>query len=104
MSTCCFLVSPQISPFDFDENVVNSNELVSLTCSVKEGDLPLKITWMHNNRTVDNGDGISVMNMNKKISMLSIDSVEAVHAGEYTCVVQNAAGVAKHSAHLKVNG
>lgn len=97
-------MSPQISPFDFDENVVNSNELVSLTCSIKEGDLPLKITWMHNNRTVEDDFGISVVRVNKKISTLSIDSVQADHAGEYTCQAKNKAGIARHSAYLKVNG
>lgn len=91
-------------PFDFGEDPINSDELTSLTCSVNKGDLPLEIFWTHNNKTVSENEGITVMQMNKKISTLSIDSVNAEHAGTYTCVAKNSAGSASHSAELKVNG
>lgn len=35
---------------------------------------------------------------------MSIESVGASHVGEYTCVANNSAGSASHSAILKVNG
>lgn len=91
-------------PFDFGEDPINSGELTSLTCSVNKGDLPIHIIWLHNNETVSENEGISIMQVNKKISTLSIDSVQAEHAGMYTCIAKNSAGYASHSAELKVNG
>lgn len=98
-----FPVPPQIVPFDFGEGPVNSGEFVSVGCSVHIGDLPIDITWYHNNRTVVEVIGVTVMK-NKKASMLSIDSVSSESAGEYTCVAKNRAGSASHSAVLNVNG
>lgn len=99
-----FTVTPQIVPFDFGGEPVNSGDSASLTCSVNKGNLPLNFNWLHNNISISNIKGVTVMRMNKKISTLSIDSVEAEHAGWYTCVVQNIAGTAIHSAKLNVIG
>lgn len=60
--------------------------------------------WLHNNENIKNDEGISINQINRKISTLSIDSVEARHAGEYSCVAKNLAGIATHSANLNVNG
>lgn len=38
------------------------------------------------------------------ISLLSIDSVAAHHAGQYTCIATNIAGSAIRSANLTING
>lgn len=76
----------------------------SLTCTVHKGDFPIDIDWTLNNRSVKFYQGISVMRTNKRISQLSIDSVQAEHAGEYICNAKNSAGTAKQSAHLHVNG
>lgn len=69
-----------------------------------KGDLPVDITWLLNNRTVDKFDGVVVNRVNQKLSTLSIDYVTADHVGEYTCRASNRAGVDSFSAHLKVNG
>lgn len=49
-------------------------------------------------------DGILVTTAGKKISTLSIDSVQAQHAGTYTCVAKNRAGSTSYAAELLVNG
>lgn len=36
--------------------------------------------------------------------MLSIESVDAVHTGEYMCIAENVAGEASYSTTLNVNG
>ncbi|XP_063932336.1 cell adhesion molecule Dscam1 isoform X3 [Zophobas morio] len=97
------MVPPQITPFDFTENPVNSEDMSSLFCTVHKGDFPIKITWTLNGRPIDTSQGISVMRTNKRISQLSIDSVHAEHTGEYTCTAKNTAGSTHHSAVLHVN-
>lgn len=91
-------------PFDFGEESVNSGDLASVTCSVHKGDLPINITWLHNNKTLELDFGISVMKNGKKVSSLSIDSVGEEHGGIYTCVAANNAGSDRRSAVLNVNG
>lgn len=97
-----FSVAPQIYPFDFGSGPMNSGELVTLSCSILKGDLPVTITWSHNNATLE--DDVSIVQINKKVSTLTIESVRAEHAGFYTCSAHNAAGPASHSAQLQVNG
>lgn len=96
-------VPPQIIPFDFGEEAVNSGEFASVSCSVHKGDLPIEISWYHNNNTIREQNGVTVMK-NKKVSTLSIDSVSFENYGEYTCTAKNRAGSTTHSAVLNVNG
>lgn len=76
----------------------------SLTCTVHKGDLPIQISWFLNNQSAETLQGISIMRTNKRISQLSIDSVQAEHSGEFTCQARNKAGITKYSANLHVNG
>lgn len=99
-----FVVSPQILPFDFGEESVNSGDLASLTCSVHKGDLPMNISWLHNNKSIGYNEGIQISSVNKKISAISIDSVQEEHSGLFTCLAQNRAGISSYSAVLHVNG
>lgn len=98
-------VAPQILPFNFGDEPANSGDLVSLTCSVK-GDLPIDITWALNGVPIDGRQGadVNVASTNKRNSVLSIDSVAARHAGDYTCSAANLAGATSHTATLAVNG
>lgn len=100
----CFTVPPQILPFDFGEDTVNTGDFASLSCSVHKGDLPINITWLHNGKDVGYTDGILVSKQGKKLGTLTIDSVQEYHSGNYTCLVANKAGFADHSAELRVNG
>lgn len=95
-------VAPQIHPFDFGDEPINSAELVTVSCSVIKGDLPVEIAWLHDNKSVS--DDVNVVKISKKVSTLTIESVQAHHSGTYTCLVRNSAGSAAHSAELQVNG
>lgn len=103
-SVCFLLVQPQIHPFDFGEDPINSGDIVSVTCFVNKGDLPINITWYLNHKPIDTSEGISIFLTNKRSSQLSIENVQAVHSGEFTCEAANSAGKAIHSALLHVNG
>lgn len=99
-----FPVAPIILPFDFGEEPINSGDSTSLMCSISKGDLPIDIYWLHNNKTIDSNDGIIANKVGKKVANLIIDSVQAFHAGEYTCVARNKAGMTSYSTYLHVNG
>ncbi|KAL3270304.1 hypothetical protein HHI36_009355 [Cryptolaemus montrouzieri] len=96
-------VSPQLSHFDFGEESINSGDSVSLNCNAHKGDRPIKISWFLNNKTVDGMQGITSTKIGQKGSTLNIDPVQDIHAGRYTCVAVNKAGVAAYSAELHVN-
>lgn len=99
-----FAVPPQIHPFSFGDEVINSGELVTATCAVSKGDFPIKIKWTLNGQNINSVSGIVAANTNKKVSQLTIESALAHHSGEYACIAENNAGVAKHAAYLNVNG
>lgn len=64
----------------------------------------MNITWIHNNKSIGYNEGILISTAGKKISTISIDSVQEEHSGIYTCLAQNKAGISSHSAELHVNG
>lgn len=95
---------PQVAPFDFGEDTYNAGDTVSLTCTVTKGDMPIEIVWLFNETPLNSGDGVLVSRSGRKISIMSIDSIQASHRGNYSCVAKNDAGEASHSALLHVNG
>ncbi|CAG9840567.1 unnamed protein product [Diabrotica balteata] len=98
-----YSVPPQIHPFNFGDEAINSGDLVTATCAVSKGDFPLKIRWTLNGKTVNKFEGVVAANTNKKVSQLTIESATAHHSGEYVCIAENNAGIVKHSAYLNVN-
>lgn len=97
-------VLPRIVPFSFEEGPAQTGQSISLTCSVVDGDLPLYINWFLNDKPTEDIAGLSQAKIGRRISVLSIESVEADHAGQYTCRAINKAGQTESSAELKVNG
>lgn len=98
------LVPPKIAPFTFGDEPLNQDEPASVTCMVSGGDLPIKVMWMFNRSPVDAGMGMLVQKQSKRIYVLNIESINAQHAGNYTCLVENIAGVVEHTSRLIVNG
>lgn len=78
---------------------------MSVQCVVTKGDSPLEITWTFDGRPIQSyHSDVIVSDSGKRVKQLTIESVAARHAGEYTCVASNAAGSVSHSATLDVNG
>lgn len=87
------------------EEPANWGDSISVVCAILKGDLPIEISWALNGEPIgrDRSD-INILATTKKNSILSIESVAARHAGEYTCSASNKAGATSHSAILAVNG
>lgn len=96
------LVPPQVLPFNFGQEVYNMGDVLSTTCVVLKGDLPLTIHWTLNSEPIS--EGFTIMQLNARTSYLSVDSLEAKHRGIYRCIAVNMAGLAEHAAELQVNG
>lgn len=78
--------------------------MMSVTCAVSKGNLPINITWQFQDKPIQITNGIAITRTNRKISTLNIDSVSAEHAGTYTCIAKNSAGEMRHSTKLFVIG
>lgn len=100
------LVPPLIVPFGFGDIPSNPGDAVVVNCVATKGDLPLDISWTFSSETIDSSlhRDIITAPLGPRASVLTINSVSANHQGNYTCIVQNAAGRAEYAATLIVNG
>nr|XP_050869872.1 cell adhesion molecule Dscam2-like isoform X12 [Vespula vulgaris] len=98
------MVSPEIAPFDIAEKPANWGDSISVVCAIVKGDVPIEISWALNGEPIDpDRSDINILATTRKNSILSIESVAARHAGEYTCSASNKAGATSHSSTLVVN-
>lgn len=104
-------VLPQITPFTFgDDQEVNFDEAVAVTCIITKGDLPINIWWSYYDemdgfqKNLSTNDGVVITRTSQKLSVLNIDAVKSRHRGNYTCFAKNNAGVTQHSAFLSISG
>ena len=102
--TIFFAVKPDIVPFSFGREVVNQGDFAQLTCVVFRGDRPLSITWSLKGDIINSDPSLTTTMIGQQTSLLMISSVDYTHIGEYTCRVENPAGISTYSAELKVNG
>lgn len=101
---CALSVPPKIAPFDFGEEAQNSGDSVSVQCTISSGDLPMNISWLFNGSSIDATYGVRTVRFGKKVSLLTIDAVRGIHAGNYVCQASNRAATVEYSAQLVVNG
>ncbi|XP_070134571.1 cell adhesion molecule Dscam1 isoform X21 [Drosophila bipectinata] len=98
------MVPPQVLPFSFGESAADVGDIASANCVVPKGDLPLEIRWSLNSAPIVNGEnGFTLVRLNKRTSLLNIDSLNAFHRGVYKCIASNAAGSSENVAELQVN-
>lgn len=98
------LVPPKIAPFTFGEDAMSYGDTISIQCTISGGDLPVDVQWRLNGSPLESYLEIQTAKSGKRINNLVIDLVSAKHAGNYTCLASNAAGVAEHTSELVVNG
>ena len=101
-----FEVPPRIVPFEFShgDDAITSGEPLTVQCGVSEGDMPVTFRWTFHGKELSSQMGIATVRLNSRVSLLSIDSIAAGHAGDYTCTAQNSAGQVNHTAVLLVQG
>ncbi|XP_043064042.1 Down syndrome cell adhesion molecule-like protein Dscam2 isoform X46 [Drosophila ficusphila] len=98
------MVPPQVLPFSFGESAADVGDIASANCVVPKGDLPLEIRWSLNSAPIINGEnGFTLVRLNKRTSLLNIDSLNAFHRGVYKCIATNEAGTSEYVAELQVN-
>lgn len=72
---------------------------------VQKGDVPITIKWTLNSRPIINGEeGITILKLSPKTSVLNIAAVEQDHRGVFKCIAENKAGSSFTTSELKVNG
>lgn len=92
-------------PFSFGDESFNTGDSTGVQCIVVKGDLPVTIKWILNSSPIVSGEnGITILKMSIKNSILNIASVEEMHRGIFKCIVENDAGVAEYSSELHVKG
>uniref|UniRef100_A0A182QBV3 Down syndrome cell adhesion molecule n=1 Tax=Anopheles farauti TaxID=69004 RepID=A0A182QBV3_9DIPT len=96
------IVPPILLPFEFGEDPSDIHSTTTVSCAVAKGDVPIEINWMFNGSNIFSNDGITITKSGQKMSLLYIESVQARHAGNYTCVARNKAGFVEHTSELKV--
>lgn len=98
------IVGPKISHFDFGDEPSNFGDMASVTCLVPSGDLPIEFKWLFNSKPLIGYDGVSTSKIGKRRSLLTIESVNGKHSGNYTCEASNKADLVNLTANLIVNG
>jgi hypothetical protein len=91
-------------PFEFGEDPFDILSAATISCTVTKGDLPIEVNWMFNGNRLKTNDGILIQKSGQRISILSLESVQPRHAGNYTCLARNDAGEMRHTSELKVIG
>ncbi|XP_030242127.1 Down syndrome cell adhesion molecule-like protein Dscam2 isoform X29 [Drosophila navojoa] len=98
------MVPPSIAPFSFGDDPVNTGENAGVQCMVQKGDVPITIKWTLNGRPIINGEeGITILKLSPKTSVLNIAAVEQYHRGTFRCIAENKAGSSYTTSELKVN-
>lgn len=97
-------MAPKIVQFEFGDEPANFGDTASVQCLITSGDFPIDFRWLFNGRHLIAYDSVSTTKVGKRSSVLTIDSVNGNHAGNYTCQVKNKADTVNFTATLIVNG
>lgn len=95
-------VPPMIGPFSFPP-VLHEGMRARLQCVVTQGDMPIVITWLKDERRVPADLGPTARQEDDFSSTLTFASINPRHSGRYTCIASNDAGTSNFTAPLVVD-
>ncbi|CAN8026902.1 unnamed protein product, partial [Ixodes persulcatus] len=97
------LVPPSITPFSFPEKPQLGSR-ASVTCSVPEGDAPIRLSWLRDGVPISSSSspGVTLGHVDDFISTLVFKSLREEHTAVYTCLASNEAALVNYSAPLVV--
>ncbi|KAH8024618.1 hypothetical protein HPB51_000017 [Rhipicephalus microplus] len=100
-------VRPAIEPFSYPASL-REGQRASVMCAVISGDLPINISWTKDGEPISESNpdtaGILVNTVSGFTSTLLFKALRLEYRGNYTCVAQNDAGSASHSAVMVIHG
>lgn len=116
----CITVPPNIAPFSSNKEL-SEGVRAQVACVIEKGDPPFTIIWLKDGEPIANPSppgfnspttanshktvaGLRVTSMDQHSSTISIDRVNAAHAGNYTCVAHNSVAEVSSTAQLVVRG
>lgn len=79
-------------------------DTVQIQCLVSKGDVPIIFSWLFNGEPISMEMSVKTAPYGKKTSLLSIESANESHIGNFTCVASNRAGITTFTAELFVKG
>ncbi|KAH9364301.1 hypothetical protein HPB48_008461 [Haemaphysalis longicornis] len=96
--------SPQIQPFSFPRNL-RLGLKTSVACMAYSGTGPFEFLWKHDGKVVDDSAATKYVKIiAENIATLTIERVQTVDIGNYTCIVNSAAGKDSYTAELTTEG
>ena len=97
-------VAPKVVPFTAPSNL-QQGDRATLTCTVARGDSPLTLMWMKDGEPIPRGkSSYKVLNFDEFNSMLTLESLNLEHIGNYSCRASNTAGTSSVETQLIVYG
>lgn len=103
-SNITFSVAPKVMPFSFGDEPFHAGQSATLQCTFTDGDLPIKIDWSFDGEPLSPLMEVSAAQLTRRVSVLTIESVDEKHVGNYSCQGSNSAGIVSYSTRLIVNG
>lgn len=88
----------------FGEESLKEGDTAGVQCVILSGDLPANLSWMFNGHPLAITDNVIITKTGLKTLSLTIDSVSAKDAGNYTCVGENTVGNTTFTSTLFING
>uniref|UniRef100_T1JES4 Ig-like domain-containing protein n=1 Tax=Strigamia maritima TaxID=126957 RepID=T1JES4_STRMM len=95
--------APKIIPFSFQDDQLFVGVFARVSCVIYQGDLPITIKWLKDNQQLSALEGVNVRQVDQFSSMLTIEKVQHIHSGNYTCTATNSVASASSTAILVVN-
>lgn len=95
---------PKLLPIRFGSKKFLEGEMAQASCILKKGDLPVEFVWELDYEMLKSAFEITILNVERTKSILTINPVRTFHQGRYSCLAINAFGRDEVWTTLEVDG